>query len=390
MKILQVLEATQGGIRRHVVDLSIGLREKGHDVCLIFSSQRADAGFLRSLTRMKDAGVELKELNLVRNISVWSDLKGILFVSRFLRDKQPDILHLHGAKAGAIGRIAWLSFPRAAIVYTPHGGSFHLIGERKGFVYYAVEKMLSFIPSHYIGVSGFACRQILHGIRISEERIHLIYNGIDAVVEAPPKDRIPPGGRCTVLFPAVFLPAKGHIEFLTALAANYTIIPKDLRFVLAGDGPLKPLIENCIKENNLSEMVEVRGFVEDMEELYAGATVVILPSRNEAFPYVLLEAMAAGKSVLATSVGGIPEAIIDTVNGELFSVNAIETMVTRLAELSQSRQTLAEMGSRGRERVRTHFSYDHMVALTEELYLRINPASTKMKTRGMARRPITR
>src|SRR5580692_7366371 len=138
--ILMILEATVGGIRRHVVDLLVGLDKKRYKVALIYSLSRADACFKKAMVELAANGVDLHEVAMGRGIDPDMDFRALREILSIIRKTRPDIIHLHGAKAGAIGRGAAMLCGNRRIVYTPHGGSFHKFNGLRGRIYWAVEK----------------------------------------------------------------------------------------------------------------------------------------------------------------------------------------------------------------------------------------------------------
>jgi len=368
-----ILEATVGGIRRHVVDLLVGLDKKRCKVVLIYSLSRADAGFKKAMAALAANGVDLYEVAMGRGIDPAMDFRALCEIISIIRKTKPDIIHLHGAKAGAIGRGAAMLCGNRRIVYTPHGGSFHKFKGRSGRVYWAVEKSLGWISkTRYIGVSQHSCDQILQGLGAPPNRVHLVYNGISA----PATSADGPGQvygeenqlNFKILFPAVFFEAKGHLEFLDALHRSKNKLNPTIRIFLAGDGPLKYEIEQRIRNYRLDQQILMVGFVEDVNPWYQGSDLVILPSRDEAFGYVVLEAMYFGKPVAVARVGGLKEIIRENETGLFFGEDAWSDMAGTLNGYAGAAAKLSELGHNGQEFVRTHFSLEKMIEETCAVY----------------------
>jgi glycosyltransferase involved in cell wall biosynthesis len=371
--ILMILEATVGGIRRHVVDLLVGLDKKRYKVALIYSLSRADAGFKKAMVELAANGVDLHEVAMGRGIDPDMDFRALREILSIIRKTRPDIIHLHGAKAGAIGRGAAMLCGNRRIVYTPHGGSFHKFNGLRGRIYWAVEKSLGWISkTRYIGVSQHSCDQILQGLGAPPERVHLVYNGIsapDVLADRPGQVYGEENQRnFKILFPAVFFEAKGHLEFLDALHRSKSKLHPAIRIFLAGDGPLKHEIEQRIQSYHLDQQILMVGFIEDLGPWYQGCDLVILPSRDEAFGYVILEAMYFGKPVAAARVGGLKEIIRENETGLFFEEDAWSDIAGVLNSYAGATAELSELGHNGQEFARTNFGLERMIDETCAVY----------------------
>lgn len=377
IKLALIVEATVGGIRKHIYDLIINVDNEKYDVTLIYSKLRADKVFLNNLADFKQKGINLIELDMARNINPVSDLIAFIKLRKILKKINPDIIHLHAAKAGTLGRIAALTLGKKNVIYTPHGGSFHKFNEGLGFIYKFVERFLAFKFVHFIAVSKHAQKQYKELLKISEDKNHLIYNGIS--LDKPgemEKLEVKKQYGCDdddliILIPAVFYEAKGHLQFLQAFRDYGNTINSKIKILLAGDGPLRKEIEDNIAELKLDNQIKVLGFINDMHPLFSICNIVLLPSQNEVFGYVLLEAMLYSKPVLATSVDAIPELINHKTNGELFSKDRLIEIVDRLNYFVNHKNELRAMGEAGFTNLKEQFSLHLMVKKTEELYLQI-------------------
>lgn len=376
VKVIHVLEASLGGIRKHVIDLINGIDKDRYDVVLVYSKKRADEKFLDEILSIKHDGVNSYEISMSRGINIFKDFISLVALIKVLRLEKPHILHLHGAKAGALGRFASFFFADSQVVYNPHGGSFHKFTGIKGSLYLFIERFLSYRTSSYIAVSKYAGNEIKRNIKLQENKIHLIYNGIDPDAqlrslkdtssnEFKLKDY---KNKFIVLYPAMFFEAKGHIELLDAIRLSCETLNENILLLLAGDGPLRSTIETKISLLDLEKQIKVLGFIKEIYCIMHISDLVILPSKSEVFGYALLEAMACSKTVLATSVGSIPEIIINGYNGELLPYKDISNIVQRLNYLSNSKKKLKRMAANGNKYVKQNFSLANMIAETQQLY----------------------
>ena len=370
-----ILEATVGGIRRHVVDLLLGLDKEKYKTALIYSDMRADAGFNKAIPELTAHGVELHQVVMGRGIDIVEDFRAMLQIIRLLKKIRPNIIHAHGAKAGAVGRCAALLCGYRRIVYTPHGGAFHKFKGIRGHVYWIIEKCLGRISgSYYIGVSRYSCDQILRDLGAPAKKVYLVYNGIP-----PPALRWGSGayGRehqsnFKILFPAVFFEAKGHLEFMDALSRSDSRLNSEIKIFLAGDGPLRQKIEEKIKSCDLGRQVLIMGFIEELGPWYQDCDLVILPSQAEVFGYAVLEAMHFGKPVIAADVGGLKEIIRENETGLFFSGKASADIAGVLNACARDTAVLSKIGHRAQEFARTNFSLKKMLAETAAVYEQIS------------------
>ena len=214
-------------------------------------------------------------------------------------------------------------------------------------------------------------RDVLARERILPERLRVIYNGV-RIPDASPR-----AGRREILGaeirgPVVCLvanlfPYKGHLDFLDAAGEVLRKVP-ETRFVLVGDGRIRPEIERRASEPDLRGRAILLGSRPDSGEIMACADVLALASHQEGFPNVVLEAMARAKPVVATRVGGVPEAVEEGITGLLVPPRDPPAMAAALVRLIGNPGEAAEMGRRGLARVRELFSIDRMVRAHEGLY----------------------
>lgn len=369
IKILFILEATLGGIRKHLLDLAYSLDMDKYELFLIYSLERADDTFKDELPNLEKK-IKLFHLKMNRNISFKDDFKSLLSIIKLVNAIKPDLIHMHGAKAGALGRISVLFNKNIRTIYTPHGGALHKIGKGKGQLFRIIEYLLAKRTDYIIGVSEDQCQKISAIFKIEKDKIVKIYNGISIPVAsdlfAPNNNEEEKGNY--FLYPALFFESKGHLEFLNSL--EKVKLNSNVKIIFAGDGPLRDQIEKKIDLLGLKTQLIVLGFCKNMKELYSHSKGVILFSKNEAFGYVLLEAMIYGKPIFATNVDSIPEVVIDGYNGWLFSPDEIEKAVIKINKYYDKKEVLNNIGKNGREKLTKEFSLSKMVEDTDALYIK--------------------
>ena len=169
---------------------------------------------------------------------------------------------------------------------------------------------------------------------------------------------------------AHFADHKGH-RYLIATAARVAAAVPDVRFLLVGDGELRPQIERQIKDLNHEKHVILTGFRTDIPRLLAAMDIVVLSSHLEGLGTSLLDAMAMARPVVATRVGGIPEMVEDGVNGRLVPPRDPDALAGALIELIRRPDERKRMGEAGRARMLSMFSAEAMVEQTERIYRKL-------------------
>jgi len=169
-------------------------------------------------------------------------------------------------------------------------------------------------------------------------------------------------------------PQKGHIYLIQAAERIISKFP-NVRFVLVGDGELRSSIENEVMAKHLDNHFFFLGFRSDVARLLESFDIFVLPSLYEGMPNVILEAMGCGKPVVATSVDGSKEVVIDGETGLLVPPKNPERLAEAISYLLENRRVAEEFGRRGRERVATFFSLEKQIERFEKLYQHLSEVS---------------
>jgi glycosyltransferase involved in cell wall biosynthesis len=169
---------------------------------------------------------------------------------------------------------------------------------------------------------------------------------------------------------AALVPHKGQRHLIDAAAIVVKQVP-DARFVIAGEGELRPQLERQIKERRLEKHVFLAGFRPDILSVHKAFDLFVMSSVTEGLGTSLLDAMACGKPIVATTAGGMPEVVADGETGLLVPPRDDEALAAAIVRLLSNPQLRAAMGAAGQRRVREHFSSERMVQDTLELYRRV-------------------
>jgi len=334
LKIIHCFRSPVGGIFRHVRDLLEAQHANGHEVGIVCDSNTSgdyEEALFESIKPMLTLG--LYRIPMDRSITLRDGL-AMLKVSMHLRKIRPDIVHSHSAKGGVNGRIgAFISNiggHKTKAFYCPHGGAMHYQkGTLKGMIYFTVERLLERFTDSLIFVSDYE-RNAYHekvGIPRCEEEI--VYNGLREDEFLPVRLVEEPAD---FLYIGMMRDLKGPDVFLSALKQAQETSGKQLSAYFIGDGPDKDQYIQQINDLDLRGQVTVKSAM-PAREAFALAKVVVVPSRAESMPYLVLEAVAAQKPLIATKVGGIPEIFAGTDKMLVAPDNAAELAKEMLSTL---------------------------------------------------------
>jgi len=308
LRIVHCFRSPVGGIFRHVRDLSEAQSAAGHDVGIICDSTTGGDFEAKLFAEMKDKlSLGVHRTPMQRHIGI-GDAGAALRTFRLIRELRPDILHGHGAKGGVYARLFGSLLRvfryRVARLYSPHGGSLHY-DERTatGRFFFTIERMMDHFTDHILFVSDYESRTYRRKIGAPRAPVTLIYNGVKAS-EFQPVEKVSPAA--DFLFIGMMRDLKGPDIFIDALAEAGGKLGRIPTAVMVGEGGDRQKYVEQVRRLGLTEAVR---FLPPMpaREAFALADVIVVPSRAEAMPYIVLEALAAGMPMIASSVGGIPE-----------------------------------------------------------------------------------
>jgi glycosyltransferase involved in cell wall biosynthesis len=302
LKIMHILRAPLGGLFRHVVDVARGQAERGHRIGLIVDSTtggpQADAALAELAPHL---ALGLQRVAIARELGP-SDIRALRLVSRNIALAAPDVLHGHGAKGAALSRLT-LSAPSAIRVYTPHGGSLvYRPGTVAGGFYRTLEWLLKWRTDLFLFESTYVAGLFRAEIGRPPAMVRVVHNGVSDAEFEP----IAPNADATdIVCLGELRPVKAFdvlIEALALLKAS----GRRVSATIVGEGPQGADLKALAERLDVADLVRFVGY-RPAREAFAMGRILVIPSRAESLPYVVLEAIAAGLPVIATRVGGIPE-----------------------------------------------------------------------------------
>ncbi len=355
LRILHAMRAPVGGVFRHILDLANGQAGRGHHVGIVADSltggQRADAALAEIAPRLK---LGVHRLAIRRNpgpadVLAWACLMHLIWRLK------PDVLHGHGTKAGAFLRMKARS-QGSIRVYTPHGGSLHYPRNTfKGALYSRLERALMNSTDLFLFESAFARDTYQRTIGIPTGLVRCVFNGVtanefDAIVKAT--------DATDIVYVGEFTHIKGADLLIDAVARLHSD-GKPVTLTLAGDGEELENLKTQIQKLGLAEAVRFLGHVKARHGFSRGKLLVV-PSRGDSMPYVVIEAAAAGIPMVAANVGGIPE-IFGSHTDALFAPNIVGALADAIETALEDPAAAQARAKSLRERIFLHFSQKAMV-----------------------------
>jgi glycosyltransferase involved in cell wall biosynthesis len=374
-----IARLNMGGPALHVAYLSAGLVERGYDTTLVSGTlARGEESMAHVAEERGVIVVVLPELS--REIAPLHDLRAALRLARLIREQRPHILHTHTAKAGAVGRLAAL-FARDArppiVVHTFHG---HVLrgyfGPVRSRLFRLLERGLARSATALVAVSpevrddlvalGIAPREKFTVIRLGIELDRRVAAGHDGRAETRrqlgvPDERFLVGwiGRMTAVKRTgdVLLAFKGLRER-----------GLDACLCMVGDGPDRDQVEQQAHRLGIMRRCLFLGYQVEVAPFYAAFDALVLPSGNEGTPVSAIEALAGGKPVVATRVGGVPDVVRDGEDGFLVEAGAVDDLADRLVRLGTDPELRRRMGESGRTRVLERYSVRRLLDDVDRFY----------------------
>lgn len=369
MKILLIIESSGAGVGRHVIDLAAELARLGHAVHLIYSPLRIDGLFARGIDELRALNVPMMALPMTRSPHPKDALR-TLAIRRYIKEHGPfDVVHGHSSKGGALARLSGIGLPGIR-VYTPHA----LFTMNPGlqsvvkWLFATIEQVLGWLADGIILVSQDEHQHAVE-VGLPPGKLFVIPNGV-RLPTGPSADNL--RARMSVAaddicigFVGRFVPQKAPENLLRSFAKLAGRFPK-ARLMMVGDGALETSLREEARILGIADRVCWPGPLNGAEAMFA-FNLFVLPSRYEGFPYVLMEAMAAGLPIVMTHVGGTGTLVRDGENGFVVPPDSLDQLTAMLERLLADESLRKTMGQRGVEMVR-EFSIQKMVEKTVALY----------------------
>jgi glycosyltransferase involved in cell wall biosynthesis len=361
-----------GGPSVHVIVLTAGLDPKGYETRLLVGHTSEREGDLHDLAESN--GVRcVRVKGLGREVRPWADLLVLGRLYRAIREFRPAIVHTHTAKAGFVGRVAARLAGVPVVVHTFHG---HVLrgyfGAIKTAFYRWLERALARRSNVLLAVSD-AVKNDLVALRVAPaDKIRVMPLGLPL---APltgdlPRGRLRSAHAVPEDAPLIgvvgrLVPIKDIGTFLEAAARLRPRLPA-AHFAIVGDGELRHELAARTEQLGLGGRVHFYGWRREMGEVYGDLDLVVNCSRNEGTPVALIEAMAAGRPVVATAVGGTPDLLGGGQRGVLIPAGDPDALATAIE--TALRAPAPNRLDEAQRYVLAHHSVDRLLADVDGLY----------------------
>lgn len=310
LRILHCFRSPVGGIFRHVRDLAEQHSRAGHEVGILCDSTTGSGHEDKLFEQIRPyLSLGLHRMPIQRAIG-FSDAAALYKSFHEIKSLKPDVLHGHGAKGGAVARIIGSALRvkryRVARFYSPHGGSLHFDpSSLSGRGVFALERVFERMTDAILFVCDFEKNTYISKVGVPRCLHRTVYNGISDSDFA----QIPARSDAVhFIYAGMLRDLKGPDVFIEAFAQTERLVGHPLSALIVGDGPDRDKYRDKITQSGLGRRIGLLPAM-PVKDAFSMSNIVVVPSRAEAMPYIVLEALAAGKALIATRVGGIPEVL---------------------------------------------------------------------------------
>ena len=355
LKIVHILRAPLGGLFRHVLDVAQGQAARGHRVGLIVDSTtggaRADAILAQLAPRM---ALNIARVPISRQLC-FGDIGALQFVAQRIASVEPDVVHGHGAKGAALARLA----PRGETtvrVYTPHGGSLvYAPGTAVGGFYRVIERLLNARTDLFLFESEYIAQMFRDKIGAPHGLVRVVRNGVGDADLAP----ISTQPDATDIVCVGELRSVKAIDVLIEALAMLNHCGRRFTATIAGEGPQRDELVALTRRFGVDDQIRFVGF-RPAREAFAMGRLLVVCSRAESLPYIVLEAAAAAMPIVATRVGGIGE-IFGPETRHLIPADDVTALAQAILGALDDPAQLHTLAQALNGRVRDEFTVDKMV-----------------------------
>jgi len=381
MKILHIVgDSKFGGGSVVVLRLAQKAQEFGWHVDVLTT----DITFKKVL---KENNIGVIDLDVIwRDINPLKDLWGVYRLYKFLKNSDYTIVHTHTSKGGFIGRLSAYMAKIPIIIHTVHGFAFH---EQSSWfeikLISSLEKLASNWCDKIVTVSEFHRKWALELGIGNEEKVVAIPNGIseERVKPTKPKNEIQKElnieGKRVLLFTGRLAPQKGVEYLLKAIPFLISKVNEPFVVLVVGDGPLRSYLEDLRKKFEIELYVKFLGFRNDIGDLLNVSDIVVLPSLWEGLSIALLEAMAAGKPIVTTTIGSNLEVVRDGESAILVPPKNPELLASAIIKLIENPELANKLATNAKYRYGKYYTENQMLEKYMNLYLCLYDAKVKKK-----------
>lgn len=344
-----------------------------------------DIGESDSLHVLEEYGVTPLLIEEMKRLpSFQSDRKAYARIKEIIRDYQPDIVHTHASKAGALGRKAAIELKVPIIVHTFHGHVFHsYFGKVKTLLFKTIERRLARKSSGIIAISALQKKELVQDHKICTDKkttviplgfdLNRFHDDLPLKRAKTRKEFSIADNEIAVAIVGRLAPIKNHALFLDVIENISSKTTKNLAIFIVGDGSEADFIKNRINSMELGPTIriEMTSWIKDIGTFNAGMDIMCLTSNNEGTPVSLIEAQAANIPVISTDVGGVRDVIDDGVTGFVVPKKSVAKFAEKLLLLIEDEKKREKMSQNGWNFVEHKFHYTTLVSNVEAYYKKL-------------------
>lgn len=324
-----------------------------------------------------------------RSINVRQDWIAYQKIKKIIQDFNPDIVHTHASKAGALGRLAAHNLKVPVVVHTFHGHVFDAyFGSAQANIYKMVERVMANYSTKIIAISDLQKDDLVQKYKIcGADKVNIINLGFDLSkfqdnqeekrVDFRTKYQVA-DDEVAIAITGRLVPIKNHSMFLEVVKKVLEKSSKKVRFFIVGDGEERSNIENKLTQLNIPYCDVLKSFencpvtltswIKDVDIVNAGIDIVVLTSLSEGTPVSLIEAQASNKPIVTTNVGGISNIVVPGKTALLAETDDIDAFANHLLSIIEREELREEMSKHGWDYVREKFHYTRLVNDMDKLY----------------------
>lgn len=351
----------------------------GHDVTIITGVAEKEEGEMLELLKDRSYPFTIYSIPELRKpLDISEDLISFLKLWYLIRKNNPDVVHTHLSKAGLLGRIAAFLSCVPVVIHSNHGALFRsYFGPVLSFFIVAAERSLSLLCDRVFVATEAMRKDILSARAATPSKLEVIPLGLDLspfLDLSDQKDilrhRFTLKAKKLVGTAARLSPVKAIDDFIIAAKAVCDRTT-DVDFVIAGDGEMRLKLEGLAQSLGIADRVHFIGFLADMRPFYEAIDIFVVTSIAEGTCISVLEAITARKPVIATEVGGIPDAVKDGVNGFLFTPHDVMTLSRRMMEVIDNPNQIPTSGDVAFTNIISRYSVAARTHQMETIYRRV-------------------
>jgi len=384
LKILHIVGDSKFGGGSVIV---LRLAQKANDIGWSVDILTSDAVFKEFL---KNQGCGVVELEVIwRKINPLRDLLGLYRLYRFLKKSNYTIVHTHTSKAGFVGRLAAYLAKSPIVIHTVHGFAFH---EQSSlleiYLYSFLERLASHWCDRIVCVSEFHKKWALRLAIANKNKIIAINNGIPENRILPSRDKgsvlkeINLTNEIVILFTGRLAPQKGVEYLLKSVPIIASKINMPFKILIIGEGPLRYYLDEIVEKLNIGRYVKFLGFRKDIGDLLNISDIVVFPSLWEGLSIALLEAMAAGKPIITTTIGSNLEVVKSEETALLVPPKNSESIAEAVIRLINNPEFAKKLGEEAKKTYQKKYTEEIMLNNYANLYFSLLKTKIKWHQNG--------